>query len=330
MTDQDSRASALSEQVQRSWRTFTEVFEPLRADLYRYCRYLTRSAWDAEDLVQDTLARGFATLAKMGALPAQPRAWILRVASNLWIDRVRRATRERALPTGPESATVAEDPQAVREAAGTLLVQLAPQERAAIVLKEVFGLSLDEIAGVLSTTVGAVKAALHRGRERLVEPEAERARVPVPGAIEAFCAAFNAADVDALAAVLLQHSVVEVVGATVQYGPEAARQTVLPGMLFGSACMAEGFSGLDPKMYEGVLATTPRVEARFHRDRWVLVHWYAHTDGEAVRAVTELDLEGEHVARLRNYFFTPELIAEVCDELGLPHRSNGVRWCVAD
>lgn len=124
------------------------------------------------------------------------------MASNLWIDRVRSA-RSRpdgvaATPTD-EVAVAPPEPRAAREAAGTLLVQLAPQERAAVVLKDVFDLGLDEIAEVLSTTTGAVKAALHRGRGKLADPELAPERVPVPAALDAFCAAFHARDVDRLA-----------------------------------------------------------------------------------------------------------------------------------
>ena len=56
---------ALSHTVQESWHRFLDVYEPLRPELYRYCRYLTRSPWDAEDLVQDTLARAFVTLGRL-------------------------------------------------------------------------------------------------------------------------------------------------------------------------------------------------------------------------------------------------------------------------
>jgi RNA polymerase sigma-70 factor, ECF subfamily len=54
--------------------------------------------------------------------------------------------------------------------------QVAPQERAAVVLKEVFDFTLEQIAEVLSTTVGAVKSALHRGRARLEEVPEHTAR----------------------------------------------------------------------------------------------------------------------------------------------------------
>ena len=319
----------LASAAQGSWRRFLETYEPLRTQLYRYCRYLTRSPWDAEDLAQDTLARAFVTLARMhGQEPANPRAWLFRIASNLWIDQTRR--RHEVLTEAPEppSAAVTE-PRAPREAAGTLLVTLSPQERAAVVLKDVFDLSLEEVAESLGTTVGAVKTALHRGRGKLTEePAPEPTMVPVPAALDAFCAAFNAGDIDRLTALLLDTAVVEVVGATTQYGPDAARRTVLFGMLFGFKRLADAKARafFDARFAEGALpAEPPRVEPRLHRGRWFLLHWYKHDDGEAVRAVTTLGLHGDQVAHLANYFFNPDFLIDLAGELGVPVRVNGHR-----
>jgi RNA polymerase sigma-70 factor (ECF subfamily) len=320
----------LPRSIQTSWHDFFETYEPLRHDLYRYCRHLTRSPWDAEDLAQDTLARAFVTLAQMGDSPPNPRAWLFRVASNLWIDRVRRQGREQPAGADVPAPATATDPRGAREAAGTLLGQLSPQERAAVVLKDVFDLSLEETAEALSTTVGAIKTALHRARGKLVEPAAAEPVAPAAAVLDAFCDAFNAGDIDRVTALLLDSASVEVVGATTQYGKEAARRTVLHGMLFGVERMAAADvrGGMEPRFMQGVVATAPRVEARFHRGAWVLIHWYTHHDGEAVRAITRIEADGDRVARLQNYFFTPDLIAEVCGELGLPSRPNGYRWCL--
>ena len=152
--------SELASAAQGSWLRFLETYQVLRPPLYRYCRYLTRSPWDAEDLAQDALARAFVTLARMhGQEPAHPRAWLFRIASNLWIDQLRRR-REVPADTPERTETPAVEPRAPREAAGTLLVSLSPQERAAVVLKDVFDFSLEEVAESLNTTVGAVKTAL--------------------------------------------------------------------------------------------------------------------------------------------------------------------------
>jgi RNA polymerase sigma-70 factor (ECF subfamily) len=323
-----SHSNELQPKVQASWRGFLETYEPLRPDLYRYCRHLTRSPWDAEDLAQDTLARAFVTLGQMGASPPNPRAWLFRVASNLWIDQARRRRRERPLAGDPEDSGESVDPRSAREAAGTLLGQLTPQERAAVVLKDVFALSLEETADTLSTSVGGIKAALHRARGKLLEPPQEETSVPASSVLDAFCAAFNAGDIEGVASLLLDNVSVEVIGATTRYGREEAKRTVLFGMLFGVKRMATATLGEWPgaRFTDGLLDHPPRVEARVFRGDWVLLHWYAHRDGEAIRALTRIETDGEHVVHLKNYFYNPDLIAEVCGELSLPSRSQGYRW----
>ena len=146
--------------VKGIWHRFLAVYEPLRPDLYRYCRYLTRSAWDAEDLAQDAMARAFVTLGCMVEGPPNPRAWLFRVASNLWIDQMR---RRREQLEAAEAAAIAPEMRGAREAAGTLLGKLSPQERAAVVLKDVFELSLEEIATVTNAPLSTVKSRLYRG-----------------------------------------------------------------------------------------------------------------------------------------------------------------------
>ena len=164
MSPESRAVTSLGQAVKESWARFRDVYEPLRPELYRYCRHLTRSPWDAEDMSQDAMARAYVTLGGMTEAPANPRAWLFRVASNLWLNRTRQAREVLSDGRGTESEPLAPgvERRAAREAAGTLLAQLSPQERAAIVLKDVFELSLEEVAESLSTSVGAVKAALHR------------------------------------------------------------------------------------------------------------------------------------------------------------------------
>src|SRR5688572_15310835 len=144
--------TSLAEAVKTSWHRFLDEFEVHRPELYRYCRHLTRDPWDAEDLAQDALTRAFVTLGTLFQEPPNPRGWIFRVASNLWIDRMRRARHERELTRSLQHEEIDADPRAPREAAGTLLVRLSPQERAAVVLKDVFDFSIEEIADMLSTS----------------------------------------------------------------------------------------------------------------------------------------------------------------------------------
>lgn len=302
-------APDIREALKESWGRFLDIYEPLRPDLYRYCRHLTRSPWDAEDMAQDTLARAYVTLGCMPEPPRNPRAWLFRVASNLWINRTRQAREVPTADVAAEEPAKSVELRAAREAAGTLIAQLSPQERAAVVLKDVFELSLEEVAEALSTSTGAIKAALHRGRAKLVDP-AEEEPVPVtPAVLDAFCEAFNARDLDRLTALLLDTTTMEFPGVMVEYGADALRVGSLHHTLFGCP---DG---------EYAPATPPRCEARTHRGEPILL-W---SIGDEVDAVVRVEVEGDRIARLRNYRHAPELSTEVCRELGVPLRTHGYR-----
>ena len=79
-------------------------------------------------------------------------------------------------------------------------------------------------------------------------------------------AAFNAGDLDRLTSLLLDSAVVQVVGATTQYGPEAARRTVLTGMLFGvrRLAAADPATGVDPGFARGGRSRSSFTKPGFH------------------------------------------------------------------
>jgi len=158
----DPLGEAMHKGAREAWRQFFDEVEPHRADLARYCRRLTGDVWDAEDLAQDALMRAFALLGSVFNPVTNTRAYLLRIATNLWIDAERRrlleatlladAALEPATASSPTQELVAQ----VRDAGGVLMQYLAPQERAAVLLKDVLDLSLDETAQALGTTTGAV------------------------------------------------------------------------------------------------------------------------------------------------------------------------------
>ncbi len=319
----------LSDGIKAAWQKFLDECEALRPQLYRYCRHLTRNAWDAEDLTQDALMRAFVTLGTTFHPVENPKAWLFRIASNAWLDRVRRQALERGDTSSSEVALDAQDPRASREAAATLISALSPRERVAVLLKDVFAFTLEEVAAVLGTTTGAVKAALHGGRSRLAEERHELVRSPAPGALDAFCEAFSARDLEALTALLLDGAIVEIVGVVTEYGkeqPKDPRSGSLAGML--SPITSDERGGVADEYLQGYEGGLPRAEVRAYRDEWVLLLWYPHADGEAVRAVMRLECGDEAVSRVRNYFFSPDVIAEVCGELDVPYRCNGYRYWV--
>ena len=118
--------------VRGPWRRYLDDLAQYRSDLHRYCRRLTGNVWDGEDLMQDTLVRVFSMIGKIDAKLENPRGYLIRTATNLWIDRVRRSAREQAILAleAPGPSVDPGDPGEQRDAAKALFRSLHPQERA--------------------------------------------------------------------------------------------------------------------------------------------------------------------------------------------------------
>jgi len=312
-------ASANPFSVQRAvrgpWRRYIDRLEEYRPALHAYCWRLTGNVWDAEDLVQDTLLRVFSLLGKTDTALDNPKAYLIRTATNLWIDGVRRSARERAaLTVEPSEPAYAPPHQPVdsRPAAAAFFQSLHPQERAAIVMKDVFDLSLEETAALLTTTVGAVKSALSRGRGRLQgRKPAAGFDVPPKELVEQFMHALAAKDMSALKALCAEHVTVELVGGVELDSFEKAKTVfshahmVMPRLGFGERPwwkLAE---------YEGE----------------PIVVGFRTLDGvEGLNEIHRLEALDGQIVRVRTYCFCPETLAVVGDALGSqalprPHRS---------
>src|ERR1700733_3454109 len=153
---------------------FLETISPLRPRLHRYCSRMTGSITDGEDVVQDALFRAYRSLETFDdSRPLAP--WLFRIAHNQCIDFLRsRGVRVEAEAMAAEPDFIdPDDPigPAVGPAIEHLVVSLPPKERACVLLKDVFEYSLEEIAELVDSTVGGVKAALNRGRSKLASLE---------------------------------------------------------------------------------------------------------------------------------------------------------------
>jgi len=188
------------------YRAFLETIATLRPSLHRYCSRMTGSVMDGEDVVQEALFHAYRKLDTFDdSRPLKP--WLFQIAHNRCIDFLRRREVREDAEAAVSAPDTVEPPEPVgpfvNQAVEHLVMALPPKERASVLLKDVFDYSLEEIAELVDSTVGGVKAALHRGRSKLaalpqpsksgraVDPDLSRV-------LDLYVAGFNRQDWDGL------------------------------------------------------------------------------------------------------------------------------------
>jgi RNA polymerase sigma-70 factor, ECF subfamily len=158
-----------SGRVDARYLAFLETISTLRPSLHRYCARMTGSAMDGEDVVQEALIEAYRKLDQYDdSRPLKP--WLFRIAHNRCIDFLRRkGVRDEAEAAAgvPEAVSADPAPVDIPRAVEHLIASLPPKERACVLLKDVFDYTLEEIAELVDSTVGGVKAALNRARTKL-------------------------------------------------------------------------------------------------------------------------------------------------------------------
>jgi RNA polymerase sigma-70 factor (ECF subfamily) len=160
--------------------------------LYNYAKLLARKPEDAEDLLQEALARAFRAFQRFDRSLSY-KAWMFTIVKNAYIDRQRRqrstAVEEHAGNDWPLEATSADSPlSSIPLAPDDILLRretidqvrdairrLPPALQEVVELRDIEGLSYHQIAGILNRPVGTVMSRLYRGRNLLrtflVEPQ---------------------------------------------------------------------------------------------------------------------------------------------------------------
>lgn len=157
-----------------SERAFTALYQRYHQQLYRYCRSIVRHDADAQDVLQSTFTAALTALRRDGR-NAPLRPWLYRIAHNEAITLLRRRRRESGKElsdSGPQTVSSAEDQAEDRERWSTLVSDLATlpeRQRGALVMRELSGLSHEEIAIALGTGVGGAKQAIFEARQALAE-----------------------------------------------------------------------------------------------------------------------------------------------------------------
>jgi RNA polymerase sigma-70 factor, ECF subfamily len=144
------------------------LLEPLHDRALAFARSIARSRADGDDLFQEALVRA---LGKLDSLREDRafRGWLYRVIITVHRNRYRRAFWHRLLPltTEPAGETADIDALGGADRARAALAELSHEQREAIVLHDIEGWRIEEIAQLEGTSQSAIKSRLSRGRDRL-------------------------------------------------------------------------------------------------------------------------------------------------------------------
>lgn len=292
----------LSASVSAQRHAFLEALSHLRPRLHRYCSRMTGSVLEGEDVVQEVLGHAFFRLHTLDDTK-RLEPWLFRIAHNKAIDHIRKrkgevvGIRENEDEPAPEVV----DRVRVAEALTRVVTHLPPKERACVVLKDVLDYSLQDIADIVDSTVGGVKAALHRGRGKLSDAPARTPRGMDDHErrlIAAYVDRFNVQDWDGVEALLGADARLEVVDRAIVRGREA-----ISGGYFTNYQRLPWRWQLRPSRVDGVE---------------MLVHWRRDGDSWRPHAPVLLRFEGGRVSRIRDFVHVEYLLddadVDVIDE----------------
>jgi len=194
-----------------------DTFSQYRPMLFGIAYRMLGSVMDAEDVVQEAYLRWERTDREH---VESPRAYLSTIVTRLSIDALREAQRRREVYVGewlPEPLVTGHDPRESAELADSLstaflvlLESLSPPERAAFLLREVFGYDYSELANVLEKTEDNCRQMVSRARGRLEtrEPRFEASREEQERLLMRFVEATTTGNYDALVGALAEDAAV--------------------------------------------------------------------------------------------------------------------------
>jgi RNA polymerase sigma-70 factor (TIGR02960 family) len=253
----------------RNSDAFDAATAPHRRELLAHCYRMLGSVQDAEDVLQETMLAAWQGLGEFEARSSL-RTWLYRIATNRCLNARRAALRQPPvqwnvpgvqppeptqlgevvwlepipddrfadLPSSPEARY--EQNESISLAFVTALQLMPPRQVAVLLLRDVLGVPASEVAEMLDTTVESVTSALKRARATVQRKQSADHEAPPPAGspsealiVEKFVRAYEAADVDAVVALLTDDVFTSMPPIPFEYvGPEAAARFF--GSIFGA------------------------------------------------------------------------------------------------
>jgi RNA polymerase sigma-70 factor (TIGR02960 family) len=270
-------------------RAFAHLIEPHRRALHLHCYRMLGSLHDADDALQETMLRAWKSSDRYEPR-AQLSTWLHTIGTNVCLTAIARRRSQPAqlmedleyLQPYPDRLL---DDLVVREtielAFVTAIQLLPPKQRAVLILRDVLGWSAKEVAAALEDSVAAVTSALQRARTSLKGTDRHR---DAPSGrerelVRRFMAAWEAADIDGLVALLTEDAVMTM-------PPEGMR-------IAGGTAIGEFFATVP---LEGRLDDIVLVETAANRQPALAAYALADDGKHRPYGLMVLEIEGDEIS----------------------------------
>jgi RNA polymerase sigma factor (sigma-70 family) len=274
---------------------FEDRLTTLRPRLHRYCARMTGSAVNGEDVVQETLIKALLAHSQ-GVEVDHLEGWLFRIARNASLDFLREKSRDSVVPLTDDLEAQALPESDIVAISFQTFLRLPELQRCAVILKDVLGHSVEEIASIAECSPAAAKSALQRGRTALRQLAQAPQDIQLPlvhdtqrSKMAAFVHLFQSGDFDTIRSMLADDVKLELVNRLRLEGREKIKpyftryaQETKWRFVFGA------FEG-QPAML--VFDATGSMKSPAH---FVLIHWAEN-----------------QVAGIRDYLFAPYVLEDI-------------------
>ncbi|WP_409289794.1 sigma-70 family RNA polymerase sigma factor [Peribacillus sp. SCS-37] len=307
MNETSNIDARLVDETRRLRDEFTNITAGFSDDLWKYCKYITGSPWDGEDLYQETMIKSFAFLPQRWSDITDKKQYLFRVATNTWLDLCRKMKRETGiLEDMPDEDIELSDRLILEEILILLHSRLTPKQTAAFLLLDVFQFSAEEAAGIVHSTPGGVYASVQRARKNIATMDFSKPdgvpRSQESETIQAYLTAFNDGDLEKM----LQ--------------------------LFSEQTQNEAFLGFQEFSKEEMLKGSLKFGLPGYYAR-EFVLWGRRviivlSPEKEIHDLQVQEIENGRIVRHQSYFFRKELILAAAKELGMKAQLNKppVNW----
>ena len=178
----EQEATIIKQVLEGDVNAFEGLVKEYEKNVYNLARRMTGDPEDAADMAQDAFIKAYSSLSSFRG-DSKFSVWLFRIVSNLCLDFLRSRKRRPTVSLSVENdegedmefeiADESQSPETLleqkltREAVRCGLDSLPPEQRQILLLREIQGLSYEEIAQVLELESGTVKSRIFRARKRL-------------------------------------------------------------------------------------------------------------------------------------------------------------------